>query len=205
MNSRTSSSSFSHSDCFALPALSADTIGSLTKTAWKKLGVPTNFRGPHSTRGAGVSFYKQLGLTSEEVCEIGKWKSSNAFQSHYLRLGASKTASGRVSNFLHTVSPVCSAEPDQSRTPARPPEPGGSDWEGEVQDQVSPPTCPWFSFKTPGSEVGHPPSFRGVKRSASPPPPDQVPSKRPSLLTFADTANRRHPPTVRKTAGGANL
>ena len=60
--------------CLALPALSADTIGSLTKTALGKLGVPTNFLGPHSTRGAGVSFYKQLGLTSEEVCEIGKWK-----------------------------------------------------------------------------------------------------------------------------------
>ena len=72
INSGTNPSSSSHSDCFALPALSADTIGSLTKTALEKLGVPTNFWGPHFTSGAGVSFYKQLGLTSEEVCEIGK-------------------------------------------------------------------------------------------------------------------------------------
>ena len=72
-------------------------------------------------------------MTSEEVCEIGKWKTSNAFRSHYLRLGASKTVSGRVSNFVHTVSPGCSVDPDQSRTPARPPEPRGSDWEGEAQ------------------------------------------------------------------------
>ena len=89
-----------------------------------------------------MSFYKQLGLTSEKVCEIGKWKNSNAFESHYLRLGASKTVSGRVSNFVHTVSPGCSAKPDKSRIPERPPEPGSSDWEGKTKDQMSPPTRP---------------------------------------------------------------
>ena len=49
--------------------------------------------GPHSTRGAGAQMYKHLSLTSEEVFEIGKWKNTGAFSSHYLRVGAAKIAS----------------------------------------------------------------------------------------------------------------
>ena len=62
--------------------------------------------------------YKQLGLSSEEVCEIGKWKNTGAFTTHYLRVGASEKASEKLSSFLvHSVSSGRSAEPDQSRTP----------------------------------------------------------------------------------------
>ena len=38
-----------------------------------------------------VGLLKKLGLSAEEVCEIGKWKSVDAFCSHYQRLGAQET------------------------------------------------------------------------------------------------------------------
>ena len=53
-------------------ALVANTIGSITKKLLAKFGVSTSVWGPHSTRGAVVLNYKRLGMTSEEVCEIGK-------------------------------------------------------------------------------------------------------------------------------------
>ena len=59
-------------------ALSANTVGSLTKALLAENGIPTQIWGAHSTRGAGVLLYKSLGLTSEEVCEIGKWKNVQA-------------------------------------------------------------------------------------------------------------------------------
>ena len=73
--------------------LVANTVGSITKIILYKFGVSTQFWGPHSTRGAGVFMYKKLGLSSEEVCEIGKWKNTGAFTTHYLRVGASQKAS----------------------------------------------------------------------------------------------------------------
>ena len=62
--------------------LSANTVGSLTKEILSKYGIPTQVWGAHSTRGAGVLLYKRLGLTSVEVCEIGKWKNVQAFSAH---------------------------------------------------------------------------------------------------------------------------
>jgi len=65
--------------------------------------------------------YKNLGLTSEEVCEIGKWKNSQAFSNHYLRVGAPNIAATRLlRKFVHKISPERSAEPDWSRTPGTP-------------------------------------------------------------------------------------
>ena len=60
--------------------LSANAINSLTKRLLKRYGVDTTFWKAHSTRGAGVSLYKKLGLPSEMVCEIGCWKMSKHFQ-----------------------------------------------------------------------------------------------------------------------------
>ena len=68
--------------------LKANSIGSLTKKTLEKLGVDTTVWKAHSTRGAGVAMYKSLGFSSDEVCEIGKWKNTSAFTSHYLRLNA---------------------------------------------------------------------------------------------------------------------
>ena len=79
-----------------LKALTADRVGSLTRTLLRKHGIPTEFWGPHSTRGAGVLLFKKLGLPSEEVCELGKWKNINAFSAHYLRLGAPLLASEKL-------------------------------------------------------------------------------------------------------------
>ena len=82
------------------------------------MGIIVSHWGHHSTRGAGVQMYKQMGLTSEEVCEIGKWKNTGAFSAHYLRVGATKSASDRLKAFfVHNVSSRQSAEPDWSRIP----------------------------------------------------------------------------------------
>ena len=74
--------------------LSSNTIGSLTRGILHKHGIPIQEFGPHSTRGAGVAMYKNLGLSSEAVCEVGKWKNMGAFQAHYLRLNAADAAGG---------------------------------------------------------------------------------------------------------------
>ena len=67
--------------------ISADTVGSITKKILESVGVSSAW-GPHSRSGAGASLMKKLGLTSEEVCEIGKWKDVSALTAHYQRLGA---------------------------------------------------------------------------------------------------------------------
>ena len=76
--------------------LSSDRTASITKNLLKKFGVPTAVWTAHSTRGASVQFYKNLGLTSEEVCELGQWKNTQAFTQHYLRLGAHRVASQKL-------------------------------------------------------------------------------------------------------------
>ena len=78
--------------------------------------------------------YKQIGLTSEEVCEIGKWKNTGAFTAHYLRVGATKRAAEKINNLIvHNVSSRRSAEPDWSRSPGTNRDLGRSDQEGEAQ------------------------------------------------------------------------
>ena len=117
-------------------AIKADTIGSITKRILSKNGIPPQFWGAHSTRGAGVTMYKNLGLSSEQVCEIGQWKNSTAFQAHYLRLGARTTAAEEIQRLVHIVSPRSEAEPERSRTPpSNYYEVGGIDLEGEAQDR----------------------------------------------------------------------
>ena len=56
--------------------LKANTIGSITSKDLEAMGVPKQLWGAHATRGAGVTMYKSLGTSSEEVCEIGKWKNT---------------------------------------------------------------------------------------------------------------------------------
>jgi len=116
--------------------LSANAIGSATRAVLKELGVDNSIWGPHSTRGAGGQFYKNLGMTSEHVFEIGQWKNVEAFTQHYLRLGASREAEAKLNPYLvHNVSPRQSAEPEWSRTPGRKPDQGGRDHEGEARSQ----------------------------------------------------------------------
>ena len=109
-------------------------MGGITKGLMTKYGIPPNVWGAHSTRGAGVLLYKKLGLTSEEVCEIGKWKNVQAFHAHYLRLGAPQEASQKICDLVHNTSPEMSAEPDLSRTPLKKCfEKGGRDKEGKAR------------------------------------------------------------------------
>ena len=76
---------------------------------------------------------KHLGLSSEEVCEIGKWKNVAAFTSHYLRLGASTTVGEKLQDMVHSVSPLESAEPDLTCTTGKT-DLGGNVREGGAQD-----------------------------------------------------------------------
>jgi hypothetical protein len=87
--------------------------------------------------------YKSLGLSSEEVCEIGKWKNVQAFSQHYLRIGAHKVASQKILPFLvHKVSPLRSAKPDLTCTPGKTLDPGGNVREGEAQAHGEPTPLP---------------------------------------------------------------
>jgi len=115
--------------------LSANALGSITKREMKRLGLPTDVWQPHSTRGAGVLLYKKWGFSSEEVCEIGKWKNTGAFASHYLRLNAAEKAGAAVAReMVHTASPSNCEEPAMTRTPGNIQDPGGSVMEGDEQE-----------------------------------------------------------------------
>ena len=111
--------------------LKADSIGSLTKQMLHKFGVDMSVWGPHSTRGAGVALYKNMGLSSEQVCELGQWKNAAAFSAHYLRLGAASSAAKSLVAWVHNDSPGEGVEPEWSRTPTTEEE-GGRDLEGEA-------------------------------------------------------------------------
>ena len=70
--------------------LKDNSIGSITKQSLQKLGVDTTVWKAHSTRGAGVAMYKSLGFTSEEVCELGKWKNVSAFSESLFEIECNK-------------------------------------------------------------------------------------------------------------------
>ena len=120
--------------------LSAGSVASITKRGLSKFGIDCKVWGAHSTRGAGVAFYKKLGLSAEQVCEIGKWKDVNTFASHYQRLDSHFSAAEKITKLVHNTSLWGSAEPEVSRTPRRPPavERGGSDTDGEAQSHSEP-------------------------------------------------------------------
>ena len=121
------------------PALSASTIGGVTKRALQRLGVPTSVFAPHSTRGAAVKMFKSLGVPSEVVCELGRWKNPTAFTEHYLRLGAAEKAGWALDHFLvHRVPSGFEAEQDKSCSPERFTDPGRSDLDCEAQEQDGP-------------------------------------------------------------------
>ena len=98
--------------------LTSDRLASLTKDMLQSFGISETW-GPHSTRGASVAFYKRLGLPTEQVAELGKWKDIKTFSQYYLRLQAAESASLALSSFVHTVSPLDCAEPDMSHSPPK--------------------------------------------------------------------------------------
>jgi hypothetical protein len=123
--------------------LKADSVASVTKGFLESHGVCSSVWGPHSTRGAGVGLLKRLGLTAEEVCEIGQWKNVEAFTAHYQRLGAQARLEEKLGTALggsaQLTSHRGSAEPEVSRTPPRSSsERGGRDTEGEAPSLCEP-------------------------------------------------------------------
>ena len=124
-------------------ALTANSVGRITKILLHSLGVPMSVFGPHSTRGAGVKMFKKFGLSSETVCELGSWKNTEAFAKHYLRIGAAKAASSVLSQRLvHTVPSWRSDEKGGSSSPGRDTEPGRRDPPCEAQDKMGPASAP---------------------------------------------------------------
>ena len=94
-------------------------IGSFSRVRLQSLGVDTKAWGAHSTRGAFVSFYKQLRLTTYVVAEIGQGTNFEVFGKHYLRSCALQQASHNVDRLLqvHTSSPLNGGLGETSITP----------------------------------------------------------------------------------------
>ena len=125
------------------PPLTANSLGRITKDILAQLGIPITVFGPHSTRGAAVKMYKALGLSSEQVCELGQWKNPTAFTAHYLRLGAADSAASLLNpHLVHTVSSSDQVDPEWSHSPGTFGDPGRWDHEGDTQeeDEPTPPT-----------------------------------------------------------------
>eukprot|EP00667_Euglena_gracilis_P019976 EG_transcript_21508 len=90
--------------------LTSERVNSLTKEILQEGGVDTTHWKPHSTRGAGVLWWKNAGLQVEEVQQLGQWKNFGAFQAHYLRLGVvSKIQTIMAQRGVHSTSPSRSA------------------------------------------------------------------------------------------------
>ena len=160
-------------------------MNSLTKDLLEKFGIPVYQWTAHSTRGAGVCMFKNWGLSSEEVCELGQWKNSQAFTNHYLRLGAvqkAKSGLDMMAKNVHNTSPRDCAESEWLRTPGTQ-DPGGSNQEGEAQ------------------EGGGPEPPRPKRRSSSSPPRQREKKGRvlspggPHNFTFAKPVSETTPPT----------
>jgi len=109
--------------------------------------------------------FKRLGFSSEEVCEIGKWKNVGAFTSHYLRLGASDKVGHTIMQLVHKVSPLSSADSDLTWTTGRN-NPGGNVREDGAQSNgetrsLSPATVHCFGEgSVEGSRASCPVSLR---------------------------------------------
>ena len=104
-----------------------------------------------------MAMYKKLGLSSEEVAELGKWKDIKTFSEYYLRLHACQRASDQLSIFVHNVSPLECAEPDMSHSHPKPFEGGRSDMEGEAQNKGEPTQPTQLKRKFSSSSAFRPP------------------------------------------------
>ena len=119
--------------------LSSGSIATITSNIMKRFDISPKVWGAHSTRGAGVSLYRRLGLSADEVCEIGKWKNVTSFAAHYQRLEAHHKAGEHIESLVHNASQWGSAEPKVSRTPRKTWfERGGRDSFGEAQSHCEP-------------------------------------------------------------------
>ena len=168
--------------------LTADRVGSLTRQALGLLGINTTVYGPHSTRGAGVSLYKKLGLKAEEVCEIGQWTAVDDFVKHYQRLGAQDRAEEELLAWVHRTSLNPCAEPEVSRTPPRSEtDRGGRDTEGEALRFSEPPRPTLADQAVSSSQVSR--LAARVSSSLSPPPSPSRGEKRRRRTGAANSGN----------------
>jgi hypothetical protein len=150
--------------------LSSGSIATITSKVMNRFDIPKVW-GPHSTRGAGVCLYRRLGLTADEVCEIGKWKNVTSFTAHYQRLEAHSRAGEYIEGLVHNSSQWGSAEPRESRTPRKTWfERGGRDSFGEAQSHCEP-TSPTLEITKKGRKRngGTPNSSGGSENEKTPP------------------------------------
>jgi hypothetical protein len=145
--------------------LSSNRINFLTKEIMKEFGIAVDHWKPHSTRGAGVLWWKNAGLQVEEVQQLGAWKNFGSFQAHYLRLGVAQKSREIMQKWVHKVSPPCSAEPEWSRTPGSS-DPGGIDHEGEAP-RGGEPTRPPRGGRRPTSSPQAVPAASGPRKFTS--------------------------------------
>ena len=87
--------------------------------------------------------FSRLGLTADQVAEIGRWKNLEAFRKHYSRLGAASVAGKALDRFfVHNTSSGGSTDTDWSRTFGTEPDQKGSDQEVEVRSTDEPDPTP---------------------------------------------------------------
>ena len=58
-----------------------------------------------------------MGLSSEVIAQLGRWKNEKAFSEHYLRLQAPQLAAQKILEHVHNVSRGIGPEADRSCTP----------------------------------------------------------------------------------------
>ena len=126
--------------------ISTKTIASITRNMLKTFNVDVTIWDSHSTRGAAVSMLIDLGLTPEEVAEVGDWSSFEAFRKHYLRIQGARKAQDRLSQLVHKDPRDTCPRNEPSRTPGRFPGKGGSEGERRGQEGLGPPTHPNNAF-----------------------------------------------------------
>ena len=145
--------------------------------------------------------YKSLGLSTEHVCELGKWKNFQAFSNHYMRLDSSTVAGGVLAKFLvHNISPGISAEPDQSCTPRTFTDLGGSDWDGVARKTgepplISPPSSPVSVFYFAAPALSHSTHSTSTRRRFRTNSPSSQSSEDNASPQFKFTATARQSPT----------
>jgi hypothetical protein len=97
---------------------------------------------------------KFLGLTPEQVCELGQWKNGSTFSAHYLHLGAADSATKLIDPVLvHTVSSSNQVESEWCFSPGTFGEPGRYDHEGGAREEDEP-TSEKKKAKEPTMKLG---------------------------------------------------
>jgi hypothetical protein len=104
-------------------AVSADTIGSITRHQLRAEGVE-HFFSPHSTKMAAVATFHEAEVTALDLARVGRIQNLDGFGKHYMQLNSTKAIQKAIVNLVvlprSTSSSSCSAPVQQVATPPPP-------------------------------------------------------------------------------------